>query len=69
MNKIKNIALAIVFIALIGIMGRLECQDEIKSVEYDKQNKAEVIKTWQVRCISGDVFDEQICKAVLNERK
>jgi len=65
MNKIKNIALAILFIIAIGLMSRLEYQDTIKSAEYDAQNKAEVIKQWQNRCLHGDIFDADICQAIM----
>ena len=65
MNKIKNIALAILFIIALGLLGRMECQDEIKSAEYDEQIKQEVIKDWQIRCSTGDIFDTDICKAIV----
>lgn len=51
------------FIMVLGLLGRMECQDEIKSAEYDKQIKQEVIKDWQLRCSTGDIFDADICKS------
>jgi cell division protein FtsI/penicillin-binding protein 2 len=65
MKRLKNITLAVLFIALIGLMGRLECQDEIKSAEYDKQMKQEVIKQWEQRCSNGDIFDVDICRVIM----
>lgn len=65
MKRLKNITLAILFIAILGLLGRMECQDEIKSAEYDAQMKQEVIKDWQLRCATGDIFDAEICKAIV----
>lgn len=65
MKRLKNIALAILFIVALGLLGRMECQDEIKSAEYDEQIKQEVIKDWQIRCSTGDIFDADICKAIV----
>ena len=51
----KNILLLIIFILALGLMGRMEMQDEIRSAEWDKQNKQEVIKDLQLRCYTGDL--------------
>jgi hypothetical protein len=61
----KKILMFTLFIVLLGIMGRMECQDAIRSAEYDAQNKQEVIKQWEVRCASGDIFDKDICQAIM----
>lgn len=51
----KNILLAILFILALGLMGRMEMQDEIRSHQIDEQNKQEVIKDLQLRCYTGDL--------------
>jgi hypothetical protein len=61
----KRVLIVIGLITLIGLMGRLECQDEIKSAEYDKQMKQEVIKQWEQRCSNGDIFDVDICRVIM----
>lgn len=65
----KQVIAIVGFVLLIGLVGRMDYADAQRSAEIDAQNKLEVIKEWQVRCFNGDIFDEQICKAVLNERK
>jgi hypothetical protein len=65
----KQVIAIVGFVLLIGLVGRMDYADAQRSAEIDAQNKREVIKEWQVRCFNGDIFDEQICKAVLNERK
>ena len=51
----KNILIAILFILALGLMGRMEMQDEIRSHQIDEQNKQEVIKDLQLRCYTGDL--------------
>ena len=59
----KNILIAILFILALGLMGRMEMQDEIRSAEWDKQNKQEVIKDLQLRCYTGDLTGE-MCRGI-----
>ena len=54
----KNILLLIIFIIAFGLLGRMEMQDEIRSAEWDRQNKQEVIKDIQLRCYTGDLSSE-----------
>ena len=54
----KNILLLILFIVALGLLGRMEMQDEIRSVEWDKQNKQEVIKEIELRGYTGDLTGE-----------
>ena len=61
--KMKNILLVILFILALGLMGRMEMQDEIRSAEWDKQNKQEVIKDLQLRCYTGDLTGE-MCRGL-----
>lgn len=61
--KMKNILLVILFILALGLMGRMEMQDEIRSAEWDKQNKQEVIKDMQLRCYTGDLTGE-MCRGL-----
>ena len=59
----KNILIVILFILALGLMGRMEMQDEIRSAEWDKQNKQEVIKDMQLRCYTGDLTGE-MCRGL-----
>lgn len=59
----KNILIAILFILALGLMGRMEMQDEIRSAEWDKQNKQEVIKDLQLRCYTGDLTGD-MCRGI-----
>lgn len=59
----KNILIVILFILALGLMGRMEMQDEIRSAEWDKQNKQEVIKDLQLRCYTGDLTSE-MCRGL-----
>lgn len=59
----KNILIVILFILALGLMGRMEMQDEIRSAEWDKQNKQEVIKDLQLRCYTGDLTGE-MCRGL-----
>lgn len=59
----KNILIVILFILALGLMGRMEMQDEIRSAEWDKQNKQEVIKDLQLRCYTGDLTGE-MCRGI-----
>lgn len=59
----KNILLVILFILALGLMGRMEMQDEIRSAEWDKQNKQEVIKDLQLRCYTGDLTGD-MCRGL-----
>lgn len=63
----KRVLIVIGLITLIGLLGRFECQDEITSAQIDAQNKQEVIKTWELRCARGDVFDVDVCTALRGE--
>ena len=51
----KNILIVILFILALGLIGRMEMQDEIRSAEWDKQNKQEVIRDIELRCYTGDL--------------
>lgn len=59
----KNILIVILFILALGLIGRMEMQDEIRSAEWDKQNKQEVIKDLQLRCYTGDLTGE-MCRGL-----
>ena len=59
----KNILLVILFILALGLMGRMEMQDEIRSHQIDEQNKQEVIKDLQLRCYTGDLTGE-MCRGI-----
>lgn len=60
---LRKILLFVLFIMLLGIIGHFDMQDEINTAEYDKQNKAEVIKDLQLRCYTGDLQGD-ICKGL-----
>ena len=57
----KNFLLFLLFIILLGIVGHYDYIDAVNTAEYDKQNKAEVIKDMQLRCYTGDLQGD-ICK-------
>ena len=59
----KNILLLIIFILALGLLGRMEMQDEIRSHQIDEQNKQEVIKDLQLRCYTGDLTGE-MCRGL-----
>lgn len=51
------------FIMLLGLLGRMECQDEIRSHQIDEQNKQEVIRDIELRCYTGDLTGE-MCRGI-----
>jgi len=59
----KNILLLIIFILALGLLGRMEMQDEIRMHQIDEQNKQEVIKDLQLRCYTGDLTGE-MCRGI-----
>ena len=59
----KNILLVILFIVALGLLGKIEMQDEIHSAEWDKQNKQEVIKNIELKCYTGDLTGE-MCRGI-----
>ena len=63
LKMLRKILLFVLFIMLLGIAGHFDMQDEINTAEYDKQNKAEVIKDLQLRCYTGDLQGD-ICKGL-----
>ena len=62
-KAIKNVLLFVLFIVLLGIIGHFDMQNEVKTSEYDRQNKQEVIKDLQLRCYTGDLSGD-ICKGL-----
>lgn len=54
----KNILLLILFIVALGLLGRMEMQDEIHLAEWDKQNKQEAFKDIEWRCHTGELADD-----------
>ena len=59
----KKTLLVVLVIVALGLLGRMEMQDEIRSVEWDKQNKQEVIKDIEFRCYTGDLTGE-MCRGI-----
>lgn len=59
----RKVLLFVLFIMLLGIAGHFDMQDEISTSEYDRQNKQEVIKDWQMKCFKGDLQDD-VCKGL-----
>lgn len=59
----KNVLLIIGFIFVLGLIGRMDCQDAIKTTQIDQQNKQEVIKDIKIRCYTGDLTGD-ICKGI-----
>ena len=59
----RKVLLFVLFIMLVGIAGHFDMQDEISTSEYDRVNKQEVIKDWQMKCFKGDLQGD-ICKGL-----
>lgn len=59
----KNILLLILFIVALGLLGRMEMQDEIHSAEWDKQNQQEVVRDIEWRCHTGELSDD-MCRGI-----
>ena len=59
----KKVLMVTGFIMLLGLLGRMEMQDEIRSAEWDNQNKQEVIKDIELRCYTGDLTGE-MCRGI-----
>ena len=61
----KNILTVATVILLIGLMGRIECSDMIKTTSQDEINKQEFIKQEQIKCMSDNLINSDYCKAIL----
>ena len=59
----KNIVLLILLIAALGWLGRMEMEDEIRSADWDRQSKQEVIRDIEFRCYTGDLTGE-MCRGI-----
>ena len=59
----KKVLMVIGFIMLLGLLGSMECQDEIRSHQIDEQNKQEVIRDIELRCYTGDLTGE-MCRGI-----
>ena len=59
----KNILLVVIFIVALGLLGRMEMEDEIHSADWDRQNKQEVIRDIEFRCYTGDLTGE-MCRGI-----
>ena len=60
---LRKILLFVLFIMLLGIAGHFDMQDEIKTSEYDRVNKQEVIKDLQMKCFKGDLTGD-VCRGL-----
>ena len=60
---LRKILLFVLFIMLLGIAGHFDMQDEIKTAEYDRVNKQEVIKDLQMKCFKGDLIWD-VCRGL-----
>lgn len=54
------------FIILLGLIGRMECQDNMRMAEIDQANKQAVIQDLELRCYKGDI-DPEYCNGVLRD--
>ena len=61
----KNILTVVTVILLLGLMGRIECSDMIKTTSQDEINKQEFIKQEQIKCMSDNLINSDYCKAIL----
>lgn len=57
----RNFLILVGFIALLGLVGRMDYESEVLSHQIDEQNKQEVIRDIQLRCYTGDLTGE-ICR-------
>lgn len=57
----RNFLILVGFIALLGLVGRMDYESEVLSHQIDEQNKQEVIKDIQLRCYTGDLTGE-LCR-------
>ena len=60
---LRKVLVFMMFIMLLGIAGHFDMQDEIKTTEYDRVNKQEVIKDIQMKCYTGDL-QEDVCRGL-----
>ena len=60
-NMLRKILMIGLFIMLLGIAGHFDIQDELTTSDYDRQNKQEFIKDWQLRCLQNELNNEY-CK-------
>jgi hypothetical protein len=58
---LRNVLVIVLMLVLFGIVGHFDYEDSVKTAEYDRQNKQEVIKDLQLRCYTGDLQGD-ICK-------
>ena len=61
----KKLFVIVLMVVALGIMGHFDYEDAVSTAEYDRANKEAVIKDWQVRCSTGDIFDVDICSSVM----
>lgn len=54
----RNFLILVGFIALLGLVGRMDYESEVLSHQIDEQNKQEVIRDIQLRCYTGDLTGE-----------
>lgn len=64
-KRLFNIVKVVLFIIVLGLMGRIELNDEINTSKIDSSNKIEVIKDIQIKCINGTITDKEYCSAYL----
>ena len=60
---LRKVLVFMMFIMLLGIAGHFDMQDEIKTTEYDRVNKQEVIKDLQMKCFKGDLTGD-VCRGL-----
>ena len=54
----RNFLILVGFIAILGLVGRMDYESEVLSHQIDEQNKQEVIRDIQLRCYTGDLTGE-----------
>ena len=62
MNTVKKILTITFAIILIGLVGRMDYESEVKTTKQDEMNKQEVIKDFQIRCMDNELGFEMYCK-------
>lgn len=55
---LRRILFIVMFVMILGLVGKMECNDLQAMSKIDEQNKQEVIKDLQLRCYTGDLSQE-----------
>lgn len=60
-RMLRKILMIVLFVMLFRLIGHFDMQNEISTLDYDRQNKQEFIKDFQMRCLQNELNNEY-CK-------